>query len=310
MVSTKNKQILVAGGTGLIGKELTASLVKQGYDVVILSRYATGSGKRLPQRISSIEWKGEFTTWLVREVEKSFAIINLAGEGIATKPWTLRRRMQLIRSRLGITRSLAKACHYAISKPQVFIQGSAIGFYPFSENEVFNEQSPAGSGFLARLTNDWETVAKVEIPEEIRLVIVRTGMVLSPKGGMLPKLVTPIKYFAGSWFSSGKQPVSWVHITDEVNAIVHLLHSNEAKGEFNIVTPNALTQKQLVKSIAKKLSRPAWFGIPALPLKWTLGQMAEELLLNGNRVEPKRLIESGFEFTFPEIDSALDDLLK
>jgi hypothetical protein len=310
MISSNNKQILIAGGTGLIGKELTIALLNHGYDVVILSRHATGSGKRLPQRVSAIEWNGEFTTWLVREVEKSYAIINLAGEGIAAKPWTRRRRMQLIRSRLGITRSLAKACHFAKRKPEVFVQGSAIGIYPFSDNEVLNENSQHGSGFLARLTSDWETVAKVEIPDEIRLVIVRTGMVLSTNGGMLPKLAKPVKYFVGAWFGTGNQPVSWVHISDEVKAIIHLMHSENASGEFNIVAPNPITQKQLVKEIAKLLSRPAWLSIPALPLKWAMGQMAEELLLNGSKVDPKRLIDSGYEFSFPEIKGALSDLLK
>jgi uncharacterized protein len=309
MINSNNKQILLAGGTGLIGRELTAALVNQGYNVVILSRSPFGTVKRLPQRASAIEWKGEFTTWLVREVEKSYAIINLAGEGIANKPWTLRRRMQLIRSRLGITRSLAKACHYAKRKPEVFIQGSAIGYYPFSDNEIFNEQSPPGEGFLSRLTSDWESVAKVEVPNEIRLLIIRTGVVLSSKGGMFPKLVKPIKNFIGSWFGSGKQFLSWVHIRDEVNAIIHLMHTVSASGAFNIVAPEPLSQKQLVKKIAKRLTRPAWFSIPALPLQWVLGQMAEELLLNGSKVEPTRLKESGYEFTYPDIEMALDDLL-
>jgi uncharacterized protein (TIGR01777 family) len=309
MTNSNNKQILLAGGTGLIGRELTAALVNQGYNVVILSRSPYGKRRRFPHRVSAIEWDGVFTTWLVREVEKSYAIINLAGEGIANKPWTLRRRMQLIRSRLGITRSLAKACHYAKRKPEVFIQGSAIGYYPFSDNEIFNEQSPPGDGFLSRLTSDWESVAKVEIPEEIRLVIVRTGVVLSSKGGMFPKLVKPVKFFVGSWFGSGKQFVSWVHIRDEVNAIIYLMHSESDNGAYNVVAPYPISQKQLVKKIAKRLTRPAWLSIPALPLKWILGQMADELLLNGSKVEPTRLNESGYEFTYPDIEMALDDLL-
>ncbi len=305
----KNKQILIAGATGLIGSELTRTLVENGYNVMVLTRFPKLVKQEFPERLNYIEWNGIFTTWLVREVEKSYAVINLAGESIATKRWTRRRRMQLIRSRLGTARALAKACHYAKKKPEVFIQGSATGYYPFSTSEVFNEDSKPGNSFLSRLTLDWEAVPSHEVPESIRLVIVRTGVVLSQNGGMLSKLVIPIKLFVGGWFGNGSQPISWIHIRDEVNAIIHLMHSQEAKGAFNLVAPEPITQKNLVKLIAKKLKRLAWVPIPALPIKLLMGQMANELLLNGNMVEPKKLLESGYQFSFPNIDGALDNLL-
>ena len=309
MNSFKNKQILIAGATGLIGKELTRTLVDSGYNVLVLTRYPKLVKQEFPERVNYIEWSGIFTTWLVREVEKSFAVINLAGESIASKRWTRRRRMQLIRSRLGTARTLAKACHYAKKKPEVFIQGSATGFYPFSTSEVFNEDSAPGRSFLSRLTIDWEAVPSHEVPEDIRLVIIRTGVVLSQNGGMLPKLLMPVKLFVGGWFGKGTQPISWIHIRDEVNAIIHLIHNPDAKGAYNLVAPEPITQKKLVKLIANKLTRLAWVPIPATPLRWLMGQMADELLLNGNIVEPKRLLESGYKFTFPSIQNALDDLL-
>ncbi|MDX9847565.1 MAG: TIGR01777 family oxidoreductase [Tenuifilaceae bacterium] len=304
------KQIIIAGATGLIGRELVNSLLNSGYRIVILSRSSTRSEEWSQSKsVRSILWSGEFTTWLAREVEKSFAVINLAGENLATKPWTQRRRMQLIRSRLGTTRALAKACQYAITKPEVFVQASAIGYYPLSDNEVFDENSDPGTGFLSRLTSDWESIAKHEIPKEIRLVLIRTGVVLSVNGGMLPQLLKPMKLFVGGWFGSGSQPVSWIHIKDEVDAIAHLLATQNASGAFNLVAPNPLSQKQLVKIIAQKTNRLAWVSIPSILVKLLLGKMAEELLLSGNKVEPKRLIGTGFSYTFPTIEKSLADLL-
>lgn len=304
------KQVIIAGATGLIGRELVNSLLNYGFSIVVLSRSSKPPAEwSQNQYIRSILWSGEFTTWLTREVENSFAVINLAGENLATKPWSRRRRMQLIRSRLGTTRALAKACQYATTKPDVFVQASAIGFYPFSDNEVYDENSESGTGFLARLTSDWELIAKHEIPSDIRLVLIRTGVVLSLNGGMLPQLLKPIKFFVGGWFGSGSQPVSWIHIKDEVNAIIHLLTNQNAIGAFNLVAPNPISQKQLVKTIANKYNRLAWVSIPSTLLKLLLGNMAEELLLSGNYVEPKKLQETGFNFAYPSIKNALDNLL-
>ncbi len=304
------KQIIIAGATGLIGRELVNSLLETGFNIVILTRSSIRPAEWLHNpNIRSILWSGEFTTWLAREVEKSFAIINLAGENLAAKPWSRRRRMQLIRSRLGTTRALAKACQYATTKPEVFVQASAIGFYPLSGNEVFDENSDSGTGFLSRLTADWESIAKHEIPSDIRFVLVRTGVVLSVKGGMLPQLMKPIKFFAGGWFGSGNQPVSWIHIKDEVDAIIHLLTNQNASGAYNLVAPNPLSQKQLVRTIASKIKRLAWVSIPSFLVKLLFGRMAEELLLSGNYIVPKRLQETGFNFTYPTIQKALDNLL-
>lgn len=309
MKTLKHSQILVSGATGLIGQELTRALIDAGFKVLVLTRNPNLVKRELTSGINYIEWQGEFTTWLVREVEKSHAIINLAGEGIAKSRWTRRRRMQLIRSRLGTTRALAKACHYAKKKPEVFVQGSATGFYPLSDIEIFNEDSPRGNSFLARLTNDWEAVAKHELPDEMRLILLRTGIVLSSKGGMLQKLIEPTKFFMGGWFGSGKQKISWIHIRDEVNAILHLMLEPNASGPFNLVSPNPVSQKELVKAIAKKMKRIAWVSIPAFLIKLLMGQMAEEILLKGNHVESIKLGKLGYEFSFKDIDSALDDLL-
>jgi hypothetical protein len=309
MKTTKNKQILIAGATGLIGRALTKSLINEGYNVMVLTRFPKVVDNEFPEKVNYIEWNGIFTTWLVREVEKSIAVINLAGEGIANKRWGRKRKLKLIKSRLSSARALAKACNYAKKKPEVFIQASAIGYYPFSLTEVFNEDSPSGNSFLSNLSVDWEAVASHDIPKEIRLVIIRTGIVLSKHGGFLPKLVYPIKFLVGGWFGNGQQVMSWIHIQDEVNAILFLMENSNAKGPFNLVAPNPISQKELVQKIARRLKRPACFAIPNHITKAIYGQMGKELMLSSQNVEPKKLINSGFSFSFPTIDSAIESLL-
>ncbi|NHB68364.1 TIGR01777 family oxidoreductase [Perlabentimonas gracilis] len=309
MVAAKQKQILIAGATGLIGQELVSALLAAGYKIVVLTHSSLRDAPWANHpSVSSIEWTGIFTNWLVREVEKSYAVINLAGQNIAAKPWTRRRRMQLIRSRLGTTRALAKACHYAQKQPNVFVQASATGFYSTKTKDTQNESTKKGEGFLARLTADWESVAQHELPSSIRLVLIRTGVVLSNKGGMLPKLTLPIKLMIGGWFGNGKQYVPWIHIHDEVNAIIHLMHTESASGPFNIVSPQAISQKELVKAVAKKLKRAAWIPIPAPAIKLLLGQMGYELLLSGSLVDSSKLVQTGYNFKYPTLSKALDNL--
>jgi uncharacterized protein (TIGR01777 family) len=311
MIENSSRQILIAGGTGLIGQELVKALIFSGYKIVVLTRSSSSPTEWINnQSITSITWSGDFTSWLVREVEKSVAVINLAGENIATKRWSSHRKKQLIQSRMETTKALTKACQYASKKPNVFIQASAIGFYPSSNNETFSEDSEPGIGFLSQLTSDWETVVKNEIPKSVRLVIIRTGVVLSTKGGMLQKLVKPINFFVGGWFGSGEQVVSWIHIKDEVDAILHLLKNSNAEGLFNLVAPNPQSQKQLVKAIAKATNRIAWLPIPSILVKLIFGSMAKEVLLSGNHVESKKLSDLGFTFSYPTIDSALNNLMK
>jgi len=309
MKSPKNKQILIAGATGLIGQALTRRFVEEGYNVMVLTRKPKLVHSEFPDKVDYIEWNGIFTTWLVREVEKSATIINLAGEGIANKRWSRRRKLILLKSRLSTTRALTKACHYAKKKPEVFIQASAIGYYPNSDKESFNEESPSGTSFLSNLSRDWEMVAKHDLPKEIRLVIIRSGIVLSNKGGILPKLVQPIKLLVGGWFGNGCQIMSWIHILDEVNAIIHLMEHSKLKGPFNLTAPYPISQKELVYQMAKHLKRPAWVAIPEFIIKWIYGQMGVELFLSSQIIDSKKLIDSGYKFAFPSIEPAIKSLL-
>jgi uncharacterized protein (TIGR01777 family) len=303
------KQIIIAGGTGLIGRSLVSALLAKGYSVSILSRNSAII-RKAQENLSYILWDGHFSPKLVHDVNNCFAIINLAGEGIGDGLWTKERRKRLIWSRLGATRALGRACQFARNKPEVFIQASAVGYYQSNTNEVLTEESASGHGFLSRLTVDWEASAMHEVPSDTRLVLIRTGVVLAHNGGMLKKLVPPIKYYAGAWFGNGNQVVPWIHITDEVNAIIHLLEDVSAKGAFNLVAPNPVSQKELVKTVAKRFHRPAVFSIPAVIIKILLRQMGEELMLSSSNVSPKKLKQGTFEFKFHTIDEALNDLYK
>jgi hypothetical protein len=304
------RRILVAGGTGLIGQTLVAALLSKGYSVNILTRNANAIRKSQPENLNYVLWDGHFSPKLVHDVNDSYAIINLAGEGIGDGLWTTSRRKRLIWSRLGATRALARACQFATKKPSVFIQASAIGFYPSNVDEVQTEESLPGSSFLSRLTVDWEASAKYEVPTGVRLVLLRTGVVLSRNGGMLKKLVLPIKLFAGAWFGNGKQIVPWIHIADEVNAILHLLEDDSAHGAYNLVAPHTVSQRELIKAVAKKLKRPAFLYIPAFLVKLLLGKMGEELMLSSSNVSPEKLTNLKFRFKHPQIEGAIDNLFK
>jgi len=309
-VKNTDKRIIVAGGTGLIGQELVAQLVLLGYHVVVLSR-APGKVHTLfhSNLVSKKLWLGTFTSQLTQDIENSYAVINLAGENISSKRWTNKRQKELTQSRITTTQALAKACAAAIKQPEVFIQASAIGYYPFQPSStVYTEKSEPGTGFLSNLTVKWEAAVKNELPQSIRLVTIRTGVVLSAKGGMYPKLLLPIKLFAGGWFGNGNQNTAWIHITDHVNAIIHLLKTSTATGPYNLVSPELVTQKELVKIIAKKQKRSAFMPIPSPIVKLIFGEMATEILLNGAKVSANKLIDSGFSFSFPSIKKAVNSL--
>ena len=309
-MKTDQKQILIAGGTGLIGRELTTQLAQLGYRVVVLSRSTSKANAIFnSNQISAKQWSGNFNNSLTQDVENSYAVINLTGEDISKKRWTHKRREELTQSRIKTTQALAKACADASKKPKVFIQGSATGYYPYQTSSIiFTEDSKPGTGFLSNLTVKWEAAAKNELPQSIRLVTIRTGVVLSSKGGMYPKLLLPIKLFVGGWFGNGKQPTAWIHINDHVNAIIHLLETSTTSGPYNLVAPEPVTQKALVKLIAKKHRKPAFMPIPAFIAKLIFGKMAAEILLNGANVNANKLIDSGFTFTFPSINEAVNNI--
>jgi hypothetical protein len=287
---TQPARILLTGGTGFIGRALSAALQARGDTVVVVSR-------RGPVTWDTIE----------EEVARCDAIVHLAGEPIADARWTP-ERLELIRSsRVDTTRRLAKALA-ATPKARVFVSGSAIGIYGMRLDDVVcDEATPAGADVLARIGLEWEAAADPAREAGIRVVHPRIGIVLG-HGGALAKMRKPFELFAGGPIGSGKQWMSWIHVSDVVRALVFALDRESLKGPVNLVAPEPATMNDFAKALGKALGRPSLFRVPALALKAALGEGVAELLLTGQRVKPGRLLEEGFAFEFPRLGEALKDL--
>jgi hypothetical protein len=286
----KGARILLTGGTGFIGQALTAALQARGDTVVVVSR-------RGPVTWDAIE----------EEVARADAIVHLAGEPIADARWTP-ARLELIRSsRVDTTRRLAKALA-ATPHARVFVSGSAVGIYGMRLDDVVcDEATPAGTDALSRICVDWEAAADPAREAGVRVVHPRVGIVLG-QGGALAKMRRPFELFTGGPLGSGKQWLSWIHVSDVVRALVFALDRESLSGPVNLVAPEPATMNDFAKALGKALGRPSVFRVPAIALRAMLGEGVAELLLTGQRVKPGRLLGEGFGFEFPRLGEALKDL--
>jgi len=302
-------KILVIGGTGFIGAHLVEKLLEREHEVTIFTRNEKKVRSRFGNRVHVIQWKTDEFMLLQEHAHKVHAVINLAGENIAAKKWTAFQKRKILSSRVNIGKSLSHAIQKSQDKPYILLQASAIGFYGFSESKEFTEDSPAGEGFLPMVTKHWEdTIRKVK-DDKTRKVFLRTGVVLGKKGGMLPKMLLPFKWWAGGHIGSGKQWLSWIHIDDEVNAIIFLLEKKDSEGTYNLTAPNPVKMKTFAKTLGKTVGKPSWFHVPGFILKAIYGDMAKETMLKGQKVLPQRLLDEGFNFQYKDLKSALKELL-
>lgn len=297
---------IIIGGTGLIGQELINTLLDDGYEVKVLSRSKSKADKIFGGKVAPVEWSGKNHEELASIINDCDVIVNLAGHTVAV-PWTKSNKNKIWNSRINTTEIIANAINNCNNPPKVFIQASAVGYYSHNSLELLTENSPKGSGFLSNLTNEWEQQAKCE--SKTRVILIRTGIVLSNKGGFLLKILSPIKYFVGTILGSGKQIIPWIHIHDHISAIVHLTKTESATGAFNLVAPNPTSLSKITKTVGKTVNRPVFLRIPASLLRLVLGDMANETLLASQTVKPKKLEELGFEWRFANLENALDDLL-
>jgi len=235
-------------------------------------------------------------------------VIHLAGETIVGR-WTAAKKTRIRDSRVIGTSNLAQALARAKLKPQVFVCSSAIGYYGDRGGEVLGEQSAPGTGFLADVCCEWEAATRPAAEAGIRTVQIRTGVVLSPRGGALGKMLTPFKLGLGGRLGDGRQWMSWIDIQDMVGAIHHILKTDLLHGPVNMVAPKAVMNAEFTKTLASVLSRPAVFPVPAFAVKLAFGEMGETVLLAGQRVEPSRLVASGYPFRFRELQASLKNLL-
>ncbi len=304
------KKIIIFGGSGFIGKHLIKEL-GDGYEIVIPSRDPSKHKANMPENTSLIEFKPTGWKDLGPLFEEAGGIVNLAGEPVSGK-WTERKKRDILFSRLNIDRIILKAFEVANHRIGFVIQGSGMGVYGFSRMNVeIDEESQLGRhGFLRRVGCEHEQ-ALHPLEDKTRLVYIRTGLVLDGKEGALPLMVEAFKYKLGGTMGSGKQWISWIHIKDEVRAIRFLIENEKCRGPYNLTAPNAVRQKEFAKALGKALKSPAFMKTPSFLLRIMLGKrMANELLLKGLNIKPKRLTEQGFTFRFNKLEEALSDIYK
>ena len=292
-------RIAITGSTGLIGSALAASLLGDGHTVVRLVR-------RPPRSQSEVRWEPQSAAGGLSPAALSGldAVIHLAGAPIAGGRWTDARKAELRASRIQSTTAVVAAMTSAAAPPSALLCGSAVGWYGDTGDRQVDETAPAGPGFLAGLVQDWEAAARAAQPAGIRVVSMRSGIVLSRRGGMLARLAPLFRFGLGARFGSGSQFISWIALTDEVRAIRFLLDNAEAAGPVNLTAPAPVTNAVFTAALARTLGRPAPLRIPAPVLRTALGEVSSELLA-GARVLPRKLQAAGFEFRYPGIADAL-----
>ncbi len=296
-------KILISGSTGLIGSSLLPCLHTRGHDVTRLVR-------RLPEPGGiEVHWnpaRGELAS---SDLEGLDAVVHLAGENIASGRWTPEKKVRIRESRVQGTRLLAKALSEVSRRPSVFVSTSATGYYGHRGEEILTEDSPPGSGFMAEVCRQWEEATRAAAGAGIRVVILRFGVVLTPRGGMLAKMLMPFRLGLGGKIGTGRQYMSWISMDDLVGVILHALAADSLKGVVNAVSPDPVTNLEFTRALGRVLRRPAFLSVPAPAVRLLLGEMADELLLASQRVEPSRLKTSGYRFKHPDLESALRHLL-
>jgi uncharacterized protein (TIGR01777 family) len=296
-------KVFITGGSGFIGRALVRLLVERKYEVIVLSRHPDKVRALFPEAVRcrninpAAGWPAE--------LYDGAAVINLAGENLASGIWTKNRKACIVSSRIETGRMLAQAFMERGVFPKVLIQASAVGYYGDSGSQVVDETGDHGSGFLADLVRQWENSISGILEHGVRCVRIRTGLVLGKSGGLLPHLLRPYWFFLGGYMGSGHQGFPWIHIDDELRAIVFLLENEHLQGIFNLTAPQQITAKEFSRNLARIIGKPSWLPVPAAMLKILPGGMGRELLLNGQLVKPRRLLEAGFGFTYPDIASAL-----
>jgi hypothetical protein len=297
--------ILITGGTGLIGRPLTRSLISNGHEITVLSR----SLKKVSTSpaVQSLSWDGHTVTGWGHQINKIDAVINLAGENIGSFPWTEKRKHTFRESRLAAGNALVEAIRNAESRPGIFIQASAVGFYGPHGDDLVDESVSPGDDFSAKLCIDWEASTSPVEALGLRRIIIRTGVVFAMEGGVFPLMALPVRMFVGGRLGSGMQGLPWIHIEDEVNAIRYLLENEQSHGVYNLSAPNPVSNADFTQTLAKVLHRPYWFHAPQFVIRIALGEMSS-LLIDGQYLIPKRLVEAGFNFKFIVVESALRDL--
>jgi hypothetical protein len=280
-------RILITGGNGMIGRRLCAVFSARGDDITVLSRRPSQVKQLCGSSVQAMSSLDEWNT------DQCFdLVVNLAGEPIIDVAWSPERKQAIWESRVGLTKVLVKKIAAAKQKPQVLLSGSAIGYYGSMEQQDVNESHAAGTDFSAKLCSDWEEAALAARESGVRVCLLRTGLVLDEKGGILKKMLLPFKFALGSRLGDGRQWMSWIHYKDFLGAVLYLLENTSTTGAFNMTAPRPVSNAQFTKDLAHAVGKPAIFVAPAFVLRAVLGGRSE-LLLGGQHVVPKKLVDTG-----------------
>jgi len=302
-------KIAVTGATGFIGRALCKKLYKR-CEVVALTRSKQRAKTIFDDSIKIVEWNGRDGGEWEDCINGCDAIVNLAGANVASGRWSQKRKEDILQSRLNTIYALRDAIDKANKKPKVFVQASAIGFYKSQSEEMLDENSEGGEGFLAKVCQEVEKATEEIESSGIRLVIIRTSVVLGSGGGALPQMIQPFKFYVGGYPGSGRQWMSWISLEDEIAAIQYLLEHNQLNGVFNLTSPNPVINRDFFKTLGRVLGRPCWLPVPEIALKIFFGEMVDELFFSSQKVYPKRLLDEGYEFRYPDLQNDLNIIVK
>ena len=300
-------QIVMTGGTGFIGRPLCATLCQEGHRVTLLTRRIEAQ-RSCDSTVMAIEWNGREAGAWEHCLDGADAVINLAGAPIADERWTDAHKRLLTESRVLTTRLIVEALSRRSLKPRVLISASGIGYYGASDDRELDERAARGQGFLADLCLAWEAEALRATEFGVRVVMLRTGMVLEQDGGALPKMLLPFRLFAGGPIMPGTQWVSWIHRRDHIGLIKWALTATNVSGPVNAVAPEAVTMKQFCGSIGRVLHRPSWLPVPGFALRVALGELGT-LMTTGQRVTPAKALSGEYVFQYQKLEQALRAIL-
>ena len=292
-------KVVVTGGTGFLGGALVEALRRDGHEVLVLTR-------RLPRAAGEVQWApaSGLDEW-ARSFEGAGAVVNLAGEPIAEGRWTAARKRAILASRLEATSGVVAGLRAAGATGATLLSGSAIGYYGTRGDEPLDESSAGGNDFLATVCHEWEAEAR---EADARVVLLRTGLVLARDGGALQQIAMPFHFFAGGALGSGRQVMSWIHRDDWIAMVRWALVNPGVRGPLNLTAPAPVTNREMATALGRALHRPSFMPAPAFALRLVLGEMADAMVLNGQRVLPAVAQRAGFTFRFPTLDAALAEI--
>jgi hypothetical protein len=296
-------KIIIAGGTGFIGTAVTERLLCERHEVIVLTRRPAGYLSVADKKVLTVSWDARTPGPWGAVLEEADVVINLSGETIAGGAWTKRRKQSLYEGRLSATQTIVRAIGACKTKPRVFINASAIGYYGDGQDRLLTEDSEKGEGFLADLCAAWEKAALKAEDYGVRTVLLRTGLVLD-RGGFLDKMSAPFRFFIGGPLGSGRQWISWIWRRDLANAVIFFIDHSSLRGPVNCVSPEPVTMTEFCRALGKALRRPSWFPVPSFLIRAILGQISE-LVLKSQRVTPKKLLEAGFRYKMTTITEIL-----